>query len=308
MLQSLKGKHSAYIFDDEKKEDLLRDKGKFGNTYIGKDEKGEKVVIKKLSTHLKKDEKAVKRFLREAEIPSAHTNIIKCRETFEQNGDYYLVREFVEGKSLKEIKADAKFIIQCAIKVLDALEYLHKQNIVHRDVRPNNIIVNGDNVTLIDLGLAKTANDENEKTPFSLIYSSPEQVLNSNEFVNASSDLYSLAITIYECITGKSAFSHTHPEMLMHMMINKPIEPNRKIPAQLFSVLLKATNKCSLPKPPRKYTRKELINFLLEGQKHRYSSASEFREALLAVDLKEANRNLFDFFKKISQTSLFICP
>ena len=298
MLQSLKGKHSAFTFDDEKKEDVLRDKGKFGNTYTGKDERGEKVVIKKLSTHLKKDEKSVKRFLKEAEIPSAHINIIKCLEAFEQSGDYYLVREYVEGKSLKETKADAKFVVHWAIKVLDALEYLHKQNIIHRDVRPNNIIVNGDNVTLIDLGLAKTANGENEKTPFSLIYSPPEQVLNCNDLVNASSDLYSLAISIYECITGKPAFSHTHPEMLMHLMINKPIEPNSKIPKALFEILLKATSKSSLPKPPRQCTRKELIDLLLEGQKERYNSAAEFKEALLAVDSNVKNKNLFDFFKK----------
>ena len=296
MLQSLKGKHSAYTFDNEKKEDVLRDKGKFGNTYLGKDERGVEVVIKKLSTRLKKDEKAVKRFLRETEMPSSHPNIIKCLEAFEQSGDYYLVREYVEGKSLKEITADAKFIVQCAIQVLNALEYLHKQNIVHRDVRPNNIIVNGDNVTLIDLGLAKTATDENEKSPFSLIYSSPEQMLNFNELVNASSDLYSLAITIYECIACKAPFSHSNPQMLMQMMINKPLEPNKKIPKDLFEILLKAASKSSLPKPPRRCTRKEIVEFIEKGQALRYQNATEFQYAFSKIDWENEKR-FFGFLK-----------
>ena len=289
----LSGKYDTYAFDPGKSADVLRAKGKFGTSYLARNSKGQRVVVKMLAPALKRDENAVRRFLGELRVPSDHPGLVKCIEAFRSGEDLYLVREYAEGRPLHENRTDVKGLIAIASKVLDALDYLHRQGVVHRDIRPQNVIVNGETVKLIDLGLAKIESEENERTPFSLIYSPPEQVLNCGEAVNATSDIYSLALTLYECMTGKQPFAHEHPEMLMHLMINQPLKPDKKIPQSLFSVLQKAAARHHFVKPPNKYPRGELVRLLRKGQNERYSTAADFKKALHGLDLREEKTGLW---------------
>ena len=172
---------------------------------------------------------------------------------------------------------------------------MHDKGIYHCDLRPQNILLYYDTnnkidltypeVYLLDLGLAKTdaENASITTSPFALIYSPPEQLLNHYELVNCSSDLYSLGITLYECITGVIPFTDENPELVMHLQLNAPLDENKKIPNPLFEVLKKATSKHKFTLPPNKIDSRELHEKLLLGQMERYHDANEFRYALTRV-------------------------
>jgi serine/threonine protein kinase len=142
---------------------------------------------------------------------------------------------------------------------------------------------------LIDYGLAKLVNEKNtriftsRKSEFPMVYSSPEQLLNYFSLVNATSDLYSAGITLYELLTGNVPFIEQIPIMLMTRIITCEIPVNRKIPKELFPILQKVTSKFLLRKPPNRYTAYELKMMLIEGQKNRYQTAEEMQLAFIDV-------------------------
>jgi eukaryotic-like serine/threonine-protein kinase len=115
------------------------------------------------------------------------------------------------------------------------------------------------------------------------LFTPPEQVMNCGEAVNATSDLYSLGVTLYECLTGKIPFRHQNPEMVMQLMINIPLEKDKRIPDALWKVIAKATSKHRFPLPPNKYKKEELVKLMLKGQEQRYASAHEMGVDLLAA-------------------------
>jgi serine/threonine protein kinase len=310
----LQGKTGSYSFNPSDKSSVLRANGKFGSTYIGNRESdGMKVVIKQLNPGLKSDSKAVERFICEGRLDDRIPGLLKIFEWFEQEGEYYLVREYFEGTDLRSfaqtrpIKLDE--VIKIFVHVCMTLDGLHLLGVIHRDVRPANILVgnmdefgemDGQGVRLIDLGLARFPDhDKNEKSPFALIYSPPEQVMNCGAAVNATSDLYSLGVTLYECIAGKVPFQHQNPEMMMQLMINMPLERDKKIPGALWEVIAKATSKYKFPLPPNKYKKEELVKLMLKGQEGRYHAAREMG-ADLVESLKEIGRKKGGgFFKRI---------
>ena len=286
----LKSPLDSYLIDPAKAELVLRSNGKFGSTYLGKRVSDNiAVVIKKMNPALADEVKAVTRFRRESVLKLDHPGLVKVFEYFIFENDHYVVREFFPGTDLRAFcarrKPGAREVAEIGVKVCEALSYIHQFGIVHRDIRPANIIV-GDSalVKLIDLGLAKFPGDDpSERNPFALIYSPPEQVMNCNAAVNPASDVYSLAISIYECITGKIPFQHSNPEMMMQLMLNMPLEKDRKIPAALFDILIKASSKYRFPLPPNKYSKKELVDLMLKGQEGRYGTAKELGTALEGV-------------------------
>jgi serine/threonine-protein kinase len=286
----LKGQSDSYSFDPSDKGSLLRANGKFGSTYTGKrNSDGQKVVIKQLNPALAGDEKAVKRFMREAVLEIGHPGLARGLDYIRQGNAHFLAREFFAGSGLPsylhKFKADTQALLDVTIKTCGALAALHEKGIIHCDIRPSNILVGDDmQVKLIDLGLAFFPGDPPaERSPFALIYSPPEQVMNCGEAVNSSSDIYSLAVTLYECLSGNVPFQHENPEMMMQLMINMPLQPHRRIPDPVFQVLLKATAKYKFPLPPNKYRKDDLVKLMRAGQENRYFSAGMF-----AHDLAEA--------------------
>ena len=263
----------------------LRKKGKFGNTFTGtNNSNGEKVIIKSITSS---NAIAIKRFSREVEINIDHPNLSKTIEYFKIEDDHYLIREFIPGTDLKTYSQKRKphvtFFIQCGIQIANALAALHEEDIIHRDVRPANIIVSedGDNFKLIDLGLTKLPTDDpKERSPFAMIYSPPEQIMNCGEVVNVTSDIYALGVSLYECMTGEIPFQHDHPEMMMQIMINVPLQPNKRVPKELFEIILKATSKHKFPLPPNRYKRSEVLKMMLKGQEGRYQNVAELRADL----------------------------
>jgi len=298
----LNGNDDEYIYYPDNKFHKLISSGKFSNLFKGERKSDNAfVIIKMLNENLSKVSKAVNRFKQESSFNFFNPNIIKVFDYIEQDGNCYIVMEYVDGINLKQISqhrkyrknAKQRFYIKCIIEVLDALEELHNNRIYHRDIKPSNIIVEFVNtqkdidfespkVKLIDLGQFKSDNSELINVePFSLIYSPPEQVLNIQSLINTTSDIYSTGITLYELLTGEPPFWDCNPLKLMTLQIAANIPEDKHIKPELFEILKKATDKYIFPRPPHYYKLSYLIKLLKEGQDNRFQSAKEFNKALI---------------------------
>lgn len=182
-------------------------------------------------------------------------------------------------------------MIKCHGETLTGLEVLHSQNVVHEDFKPSNLLVcnkpetglpdfENPQIKIIDFGMAvyiKKPVNTSLKHVFSMIYVSPEQALNQEDLVNASSDIFCTGITFYEIFTFIFTYSTKHPAKLLNLMIAAPLKPQGKIPSVVFDVLSKATNKFQFPLPPKHYPLEKIRQGLIAGQLGRYKSAGEFR-------------------------------
>ncbi len=225
------------------------------------------VVIKVLLPELAASENARRRFEREARLASAldHPNICAIYDIGENDGLFYIVMPFIEGRTLKQIIAgqplETLSALSIAIQVADAIAAAHGRGIVHRDIKPNNIIVNDQGqVKVLDFGLAKMlASDEGgvdrDKSmteigvPYGTMgYGSPEQA--AGERVDHRTDIFSLGVVLYEMVTGSQPFTGKNRIEILHAVINDEPEPindeNPNAPPQLQPMLDRA-----LAKKPR---------------------------------------------------------
>jgi serine/threonine-protein kinase len=202
------------------------------------------VALKVLSPHLIGNEKFVMRFFKEARAVARlnHPNIIQGIDVGESNGIHYFAMEYVEGNDLDNIvKAqgpiEEKKLIGLMIQASLALGHAHKNNMVHRDIKPRNIMIsrNDNSVKLCDLGLAKVV-AEGDASPQQKIrmgtpaYISPEQARGDHD-IDIRSDIYSLGVTFYFCITGDIPFRAETALLVMNKHINEqPIPPKQKNP------------------------------------------------------------------------------
>jgi eukaryotic-like serine/threonine-protein kinase len=325
----LLGKTDNYFYFPNNTKDILKMSGKFGSTYKGvKESDNSRVVIKKLNPILKSSQQSLERFEQENIIFPDISNIPDTLEFMEQDHDYYLIRKYIEGTDLKSLLKDyqkrkkitIEFAIRLVIKLLEILETIHSKEILHRDIKPSNIIIefetntkkiNFENpvIQLIDFGLAKLPDSATKvilyKTPFSMVYAPPEQVLNYNSLVNATSDIYSLGICLYELITGKIPFQVDHPAKLINLQINREIKPDSKLPGELFKILRKATHKYHFQLPPNRYKRNEIKEMLISGQKGRYQTAKEMKEIIqnliIKPELLRLDNSMLIFKEKIKR-------
>ena len=192
------------------------------------------VALKLLSRRLSSDESYVEKFLAEARSAAKlnHENVVGAINAGEANGLYYFVMEFVDGESAAEhLERDGPYDPDEAFRIAEAvargLEHAHEVGIVHRDVKPENIVITANaEVRLCDLGLAKPLavagtgekSDMTEGTPY---YCSPEQALGRTD-IDARSDVYSLALTLYHMITGEPAYEGDGPREILVQQVRAP--------------------------------------------------------------------------------------
>lgn len=216
------------------------------------------VAVKILRDEFTTDEEFIRRF--EAEAQSAarltHANIVSIYDVGVEGNLYYIVMELIQGKTLKEIIIKErgplpwKWSINVAIQIASALEMAHRNNIIHRDIKPHNIIITEDGVAKVtDFGIAKAVSNSTitafGTTIGSVHYFSPEHARGG--FTDAKSDLYSLGVVMYEMVTGKVPFDADTPVSvaLKHMQEEpkEPIEINPHVPTAVNKIIMKALQK-----------------------------------------------------------------
>ncbi|GKX31694.1 serine/threonine protein kinase [Vallitalea longa] len=235
------------------------------------------VAIKVLRDEFCSDEEFVRRFKVEAQSAASlsHHNIVNIYDVGNDKNIYYIVMELLEGITLKEyIKSNAPLsdaeTIKISASIASALEHAHENHIIHRDIKPQNIILTKDGIAKVaDFGIARVTTDKTIVAPTnasgSVHYISPEQARGG--FCDEKSDLYSLGITMYEMATGTLPYQAESPVSVALLHINEdlpsPREKNPDISKCLESIIIKAT---------------------LKKMEFRYSSANELMD-----DLKKAN-------------------
>ena len=230
--------------------------GGMADVYKGRDQMLNRyVAIKVLKKEFREDENFVRKFRSEAQESAGllHPNVVNVYDVGEDRGLYYMVMELVEGITLKEYiekkgRLSHKEVISIAIQMCSGIGAAHAAGIIHRDIKPQNIIISKDGkVKVTDFGIAKavTSNTISTNAMGSVHYTSPEQARGG--FSDQKSDIYSIGITLYEMVTGQVPFDgdSTVSVAIKHLQeeITAPSELVSDIPYSLEQIILKCTQK-----------------------------------------------------------------
>ena len=231
--------------------------GGMADVYLAEDQElGRRVAIKILNDRHAGDEQFVERFRREAKNAAglSHPNIVSIYDRGEAEGSYYIAMEYLEGRTLKElIVRNGPTPVQIAIdysrQILSAVAFAHRHGIVHRDIKPHNIVVGRDGrLKVTDFGIARSGASQMTEAG-SIIgtaqYLSPEQARGAH--VDARSDIYSVGVVLYEMLTGEVPFGGDTPvEIAMKHLSTVPKEPSDlspKVPHEMDAIVLRALAK-----------------------------------------------------------------
>ncbi len=270
--------------------------GGMGDVYKAKDLKlGRTVAIKLLQKNLAADPERLKSFEQEARAASAldHPNIVTIHDIAEVDGQHFIVMQYVEGKTLRELMAAKRLplskTIHYAIQIADGLARAHSHGIVHRDLKPDNIMVTEDGlVKILDFGLAKLIepSDWTEASTRDLAqphtkeghivgtapYMSPEQA--QGQKVDARSDIFSFGSVLYEMVTGRRAFSaDSMPELLVAIIKAEPDKASDIVPSMPLD-LGKAINRALKKEADRRFQSMADVRVELQEIKEELDSGS----------------------------------
>src|SRR5436190_21693465 len=227
------------------------------DVYLAEDQElGRRVAIKILNGRHANDDQFIERFRREAKNAAAlnHPNIVSIYDRGNAEDTYYIAMEFLDGRTLKELivgrgAAPINVAVEYARQILSALRFAHRHGIVHRDIKPHNVMVDAEGrVKVTDFGIARAGTSQMTETG-SIVgtaqYLSPEQARGGE--IDPRSDLYSLGVVLYELLTGKTPFDGETPVEIAMKHLSTPPKPPSKlrsdIPPELDLVVMRALAK-----------------------------------------------------------------
>lgn len=236
--------------------------GGMADVYKARDHKLNRLVaVKVLKQEFSVDETFVKKFRVEAQAAAglSHPNIVNVYDVGEENGIHYIVMELVQGITLKKYiemkgKLEIKEALNISVQIASGLQAAHDNRIIHRDIKPQNIIMSRDGkVKVTDFGIAKMADSTTVTTNAagSVHYISPEQARGG--YSDAKSDIYSLGITMYEMLTGRVPFEGETNVAVALLHIQGEMVPPRKLEPSIPRSFEKIILKCTQKKPERRY-------------------------------------------------------
>ena len=269
------------------------------------------VAVKILRPELVEDEEFIYRFKRESQAAASlsHHNIVNIYDVGQEDDIYYIVMEYIDGKTLKEYIREKKHLdheetVKIAIQIASALAHAHKNNIVHRDIKPQNILLKADGtVKVTDFGIARAVTSSTitmagADIVGSVHYFSPEQARGG--YIDAKSDLYSLGIVMYEMVTGVVPFEGDSAISVALKHIQEKVKPpgefNSNIPRSLQAIIEKAIEK---DQNKRYQSAEEMIQDLKRSLKEpdgdfvvRHFDSDEPTRILKPIELPDGNESM----------------
>ena len=260
--------------------EVEREIGRGGNAriFLAKDSNGHAVALKILHPELLVSV-AADRFLREIKLASRlnHPHIARLLDSGEQEWLVYYVMSYAEGPTLRERLDESKQLpipetLRLAADMLDALEHAHTQGIIHRDVKPANVVLSSEGAVLLDFGIARavvaSGTDQLTRSGIAVgtsTYMSPEQITALAD-IDHLSDLYSMGCMLFECLAGQPPFQHRNEGVVLQLHLTQTAPDVRTLrrdtPAELAAGISKA---------------------LAKAPKDRWGSAAQMRDAMAAV-------------------------
>src|SRR5579875_1236805 len=237
--------------------------GGMADVYLAEDQQlGRKVALKLLHRRFAEDPGFVERFRREAQAAAglAHPNVVSVYDRGSYDGTYYIAMEYLPGRSLKQLirqeaPLDPVRAIDIAVQILKAARFAHRRGVIHRDLKPHNVIVDdADNAKVTDFGIARAGASDMTETGSIMgtaQYLSPEQA--QGHAVSAGSDLYSIGVVLYEMLTGRVPFdAESAVSIALKHVSETPTAPTQlhaAIPVELEQIVMWALNKNPADRP-----------------------------------------------------------
>ncbi len=283
-------------------------RGAMGIVYRAEDPRlGRPVALKTTNAEVAGNPNLLKRFYREAQAAAklAHPNIVTIYEIDEANGVPFIAMEFLEGESLQKIIADRANIpilkkVHIVIDTCKGLDYAHQRGIVHRDVKPGNIVVlNDGQVKIVDFGIARVGVSSMTRTGVVLgtvMYMSPEQV--QGQTVDARSDVFSLGVVLYELLTYQAPFPGDDVPSILYKIINEPPEALTKYIPQCPTLLEQIVQRALAKDREERYQSAEDMGFDLQR------IADSLKRETIDVFLQQGERSLHQGDFTIAKESL----
>ena len=254
--------------------------GRGGNAriFLARDPEGRQVALKILHPELLVSV-AADRFLREIKLASqlSHPHIARLLDSGERDWLVYYVMEFVDGQTLRERLDSSRQLsigetLRIASDLLDALDHAHRQGIIHRDVKPANVVLSAQGAILLDFGIARavvaSGSDQLTRSGIAVgtsTYMSPEQITAVTD-IDHRCDLYSMGCVLYECLAGQAPYVHRNEAVVLQLHLTQPAPDVRTLrgdtPPELATAIAKA---------------------MAKAPNDRWRSAAEMRETLAAV-------------------------
>lgn len=236
---------------------------------------------------------------------SPHGSRVPILDFFEFRGALCVVRPWLEGTDWKTVlktpmlyrKLSRETWIKSAMHLLAGLDDLHQIGVVHRDIKPSNLFFvhdanepadqwNPHRVVLMDLEQACVFPDcSGVRSPFSMLYSPPEMLLQYSHLVDPRADLFALGITLYHVLAGRPPYEDCNAEVVINLQLTYPLKRPSGMEEPLFAVLAKAAYKEPFRLPPSRLSTLEVEQILLRGLSCRYPNALEMHNALSEIDL-----------------------